>query len=76
MCKAIFTHGWKNNDVLGIALGTVDFFQGIPFLFLINPALETAIVNPSGGSSTFAGLNPLGSVIIFISGETDPAISP
>lgn len=61
--------------VFSATLRTVDCSSTVSFLLLVQPALQTGLVDPFSAAFTPAGAHPLCTVVVSLSGKTHPTVS-
>lgn len=69
------THLWEGDVVLGATLWTADCPTAVSFLLLIQPALQTRLVDPFGAALASTWTHPLGAAVVSFCGKTHPAVS-
>lgn len=69
------THLWKDNMIFSTTLRTADYSPTISFLLLVEPTLQTFLVNPFSAAFTPAWAHPICTIVIFFSGKTHPTVS-
>jgi len=72
----IFTHIWINYNILCIALWACHGMTSMTLLLLIDPSLNTTLMNPFCSASAMTRFNPCCSRVVFISGKAHPTVSP
>lgn len=73
--KVLQTHLRENNVVFSATLWTAHCSSIVSFLLLVEPALQTRLVDPLSAAFTSAGANPLCAVVVSLSGKTHPTVS-
>ena len=69
------THLREHDAVLGATLGAADCSSAVALLLLVEPSLQTSLVNPLGTALTPAGAHPLCHTVLFFGGKTHPTVS-
>lgn len=73
--RSPLTHFGENDAVLSATLWTVNRATTVSFLFLVQPALQTRLVDPFGAAFTPAGAHPFCAAVVPLGGKAHPAVS-
>lgn len=73
--KKSLTHLGEGDMIFSATLWTADCSSTVSFLLLVQPALQTGLVDPFRAAFTPAGAHPLCTVVVFLGGKTHPTVS-